>query len=459
MANNIIIIGGGPGGYVAAIRAAQLGTQVTLIEKDSLGGTCINRGCIPTKALLQSADLLESIKHSETFGILVDKISLDFSAVVKRKKAVVERLVDGVTYLMRKNKVNVIRGTATLIDSKTVGILESNDKIKCDNIVIATGSKPSTISIKGNDEPDVIDSDQALTMDQLPKSIVIIGGGVIGLEFAQIMHRMGSKVTIMEIMPHILPAEDTEIARLLESILKKDGIDIFTSATVTGISGVEQNKKVTFTDKEGDNQETTAEKVLVAVGRSPCTDDLGANKLGLAMDKGKIIANEYMETNIPGVYAIGDVVGGLMLAHKAMEEGKCAVENIMGARNKMNYNAIPRCVYTSPELAGVGLTEVSASEKYGDIKVGRCPFIANGKAIIYNKTGGMVKIIAEAKHGEILGAYIIGPQATELIAETVLEIKKKGVFEDIASTIHAHPTLSEAAMEAALDIGGRQISL
>ena len=459
MARSIIIIGGGPGGYVAAIRATQLGAQVTLIEKDTLGGTCLNRGCIPTKALLQSADLLASVRNAATFGISTGKASVDFSAVTKRKEAVVKRLVAGVTSLMRKNKIKVIKGIGTLLDSRTVGILGESDKISADSIIIATGSKPSTIPVKGIDEPGVITSDEALTMEQLPKSVIVIGGGVIGLEFAQIMHRMGSEVTIVEMMPQILPTEDTGIASMLEDILKKDGIEIFTNAAVTGIrSDKQEGKVVSFTADDGSGeQEMIAEKVLLSVGRCPNTDDLGVNNLGLALDNGRLVVNERMETNIPGVYAIGDVVGGLMLAHVAMEEGKCAVENSLGADRKIDYKAVPRCVYTSPEVAGVGLTEAAAKEEYGDIKVGQFPFMASGRALILNETAGMVKIIADAHYGQILGVHILGPQATELIAEAVLGVRMEATFEDIISTIHAHPTLSETVMEAALDVGGRSL--
>lgn len=459
MAKSIVIVGGGPGGYVAAIRAAQLGAQVTLIEKDTLGGTCLNRGCIPTKALLQSADILTEIKNAATFGISAQKVFLDFSIVTKRKEEVVKRLVAGVASLMRKNKINVIKGIGSLIDAKTVGILGESNKISADSIIIATGSTPSTVPIEGVDEPGVITSDDALAMEQLPKSIVIIGGGVIGLEFAQIMHRLGSKVTIVEMMPQILPTEDTEIANTLDNIMKKDGIEIFTNATVTSIRNTEQQMKaVSFTIKDDNKeQERIGENVLLSVGRRSNTDELGVDNIGLALEKGRIVVNERMETNIPSIYAIGDVVGRLMLAHVAMEEGKCAVENSLGANCKIDYRAVPRCVYTSPEVAGVGLTEAEAKEKYGDIKVGQFPFMASGRALILNETAGMVKIIADAHYGQILGVHILGPQATELVAEAALGIKMEATFEDIFSTIHAHPTLSETMMEAALDIGGRRI--
>lgn len=457
VAKNIVIIGGGPGGYVAAIRAAQRGAQVVLIEKEALGGTCLNRGCVPTKALLQSADILTEIRNAATFGISVDGASLDFSAVMKRKDAVVRRLAAGVNSLMRKNKIKVIEGTGTFIDAKTVGISGGSNKINADSIIIATGSEPSTIPVKGIDEPGVITSNEALTLEQLPKSIVIIGGGVIGLEFAQIMRRLGSEVAIVEMMPQILPTEDTEIAAMLQDILEKEGIEIFTSATVTGIRSTEkEGEAVSFTTGDGE-RERIAEKVLLAIGRRPYTDDLGVDRLGLAVDNGRIVVNERMETNIPGIYAIGDVVGGIMLAHVAMDEGRCAVENALGADCRMDYRATPRCVYTSPEVAGVGLTETAAKEEHGSIRVGRFPFTASGRALILNETAGMVKIIADASYGKLLGVQIIGPQATELVAEAVLGIRIEATLEDIASTIHAHPTLSEAVMEAALNAGGKSI--
>lgn len=461
MAKSIVVIGGGPGGYVAAIRAAQLGAQVTLIEKDTLGGTCLNRGCIPTKALLQSVDILASIRHADTFGISVEGASLDFSAVNERKQAVVKRLVAGVGSLMRKNNIQVVEGTGTLVDARTVGIQGKSDDVSADSIIIATGSKPATVPIKGIEEPGVINTDEALELEQLPESIVIIGGGVMGLEFAQIMRGLGSEVTILEMMPQILPTEDTEIANMLADVLKKEGIEILTDAKVIGITGAGQGREVisfTITD-DGPEQDRTAEKVLLTVGRDSCTDDLGVEKLDLAVDNGRIVVNERMETSIPGMYAIGDVVGGFMLAHVAMDEGKCAVENIMGANRSMDYKAVPRCTYTSPEVASVGLTETEARETYGDIRVGRFPFAASGRALILDRTAGMAKIIADPSYGEILGVHIIGPQATELIAEAVLAMRMEATFEDIAATMHAHPTLSEAVMEAALDAGGKAIHI
>jgi len=454
MTKRIIIIGGGPGGYVAAIRGAQLGAQVTLIEKDTLGGTCLNRGCIPTKALLQSADILAEVRNATTFGILAEKVSIDFSMITKRKEAVVKQLVNGVASLMKKNKIEVIKGTGTLIDSRTVEILEKGDRIKADSIIVATGSKPSTVPIKGIDQLGVMTSDEALTMEQFPSSILIIGGGVIGLEFAQIMHRMGSTVTIIEMMPQILPTEDAVIANLLQGIFEEDGIEIFTGATITDIKSAEkEGEVVSFTTRNGERvEERMVQKVLLAAGRRPNSDDLRIDKLGIATDKGNLIVNKRMETNIPGIYAIGDVVGGSMLAHVAMGEGKCAAENIMGGDLEMDYRAVPRCVYTSPEIATVGLTEAEAKKEYGDIRVGKFPFIANGRAMTLNAIKGMVRIIADARYGQILGVQILGSQATELIAEATLAIRLEATFDDIASTMHPHPTLSEVMMEAALNV-------
>lgn len=453
MSKRILIVGGGPGGYVSAIRATQLGAQVTLIEKDSLGGTCLNKGCIPTKALLETADIYKKIKEADTFGIRAEKVSLDYLAASRRKDTIVKQVVSGVNYLMKKNDIKVIKGTATLIDNNTVQMQEDSSKINADNIIIATGSKPSTVPIDGVDSPGVINSDQALIMDTLPKSIIVVGGGVIGLEFAQIFHRMGSIVTVVEMMPQLLPYEDTEVADILEETLNKEGIDTFTSASVSSINHNQDGEVVVFDTKDG-RQERLTEKVLLAVGRRPNADDLGVEKLGLAMDKDKIITDNKMQTNIPGIYAIGDVIGGLMLAHVAMEEGKCAVENIMGQKREMRYQEVPRCVYTSPSLGSVGLTENQAKEKYENVKVGKFPFRANSKAMIMNETSGIVKFIVDASCGEILGAQVLGPHATEVIAEIVIAMKLEATVGDIASTIHAHPTISEAVSEAALDVNG-----
>ncbi len=457
MAKSIIIIGAGVGGYVAAIRAAQLGAQVTLIERDVLGGTCLNRGCIPTKALLQSAEVLSLAKGSKKFGINIEQASLDFPAAMKWKDAAVKRLVDGVGSLMRKNKIKVIKGNATITDPNTVRVAETKEQIKGDNILIATGSKPARVPIKGIDSPGVITSDEALALKELPKSMLIIGGGVVGLEFAQILSRMGTKVTVVEMMPQVLPNEDAEIAGMLEQALKLEGIEVFTGATVTAISGTPQGSKVSFA-KGGAVEERTVEKVLVAVGRAPVTDGLGIEKLGIAAEKGRIVVNERLETSVPGIYAVGDVVGRLMLAHLAMEEGKCAVERIMGLESRVNYGVVPRCVYTTPEVASVGLTEAEAKKRNQNVKVGRFPLVASGRAVTLDATKGVIKYVVDARYGEILGVHILGPQASELISEAVFAMHMESTYQDIAGCIHAHPTLSEAMMEGALAVDGKTIN-
>ena len=381
--NHIAIIGGGPGGYVAAICGAQLGAQVTLIEKDKLGGTCLNRGCIPTKSLLQSASLLKQMESADTFGISAKNISLDFSKVCKRKEYVVQQLLNGLTFLMKKNRIRVVKGCGTIVEPGRLMVTgNENMTIKADQIIIATGSKPALIPIKGIEEEGVINSNEALAMEKLPESIIIIGGGAIGLEFAQIFHGMKTRVAIIEMMPQLLPAEDTETALLIEKILRKEGIDIYKNAEVKSIETDKQGYKTVSFNADNKEKKLAAGKVLIAVGRRPCTENIGLKKLGVSLKKRRIIVNKQMETNIKNIYAIGDVAGDTMLAHKAMAEGKCAVQNLMGIDSKINYRTVPRCIYTSPEVAAVGLTEKEAVEQYGNIRVGKFPFKANGKAKI-----------------------------------------------------------------------------
>jgi dihydrolipoamide dehydrogenase len=457
---NIVIIGGGPGGYVAAIQATRLGALVTLVEKDNLGGTCLNRGCIPTKTLIESAELFKRIQSAGTLGIAVEKATVDFGAINKRKEEVVNRLISGLTSLMVKNKIRVMKGTAVLIDSRTVGIADGGEKIKADNIIIATGSKCSTLPVEGVTGPGVINSDQVLNLEKLPDSLIIIGGGVVGLEFAGIMQGLGVRVTIVEMMPHLLPAADAEITGIIEQTLKKEGIKIFTGARVTGIKKSDGQEAVSFTmASESETHEEKAEKVLISVGRQPDTDGLGSDRVGIALHNKYIAVNERLETNIPGIFAIGDVVGKNMLAHTAMEEGKCAAENILGGNRRVSYDIIPSCLYSSPEIAWAGLTESEARKKYGEVRVGRFPFYASGRALTLNDTTGMVKIIADKRYGQILGVHIIGYNATELIAEAVLAMRMEATIEDLALTVHAYPTLSEAIQEASLDVLGMRIHL
>jgi len=450
----VVVIGGGPGGYPAAIRAAQLGAQVTLIEKEELGGTCINRGCIPTKAILHSANLFHQIKKASNYGIKTEKVELNLLKVMNRKKEVVETLIRGLEGVVKSNGINVVKGTGTFIDSKTVRVVEINKDIEADKIIIATGSETLKIAIKGVEQEGVITSNEAISLEKLPKSIMIIGAGVIGIEFAQIFNRMGSEVTIVEMLPQILPSEDLEMANILESILKNEGIEIFTNTAVTEIGAKEDKKVVCF-----DGKEKIVDLVLVAVGRAPYTEGLGTERIGLKMEKGMIIVNEYLETNVSGLYAVGDVIGNYMLAHVATSEGEHAAQNALGDLTTMDYTAIPRAVYSSPELGSVGLNEKSAKEKYGKVKLGRFPLIANGKALISGDIGGMAKIIAEPQYGEVVGVHILSPHATELIAEGTLGIQMEASIEDFANTIHAHPTVSESVMEAALDVNGFAIHM
>jgi len=456
----VIVIGGGIGGYVAAIRASQLGGQVTLVEKDTLGGTCLNRGCIPTKSLLYSASVLWQMKKAAVFGISVQGASLDFKAASRHKQDVVDELVGGVSILMKKNRITVISGTGSLVGPRKVKVTGDNEmQIETDKIIIATGSEPSPPPIDTVENEGVITSHEALTLQQLPESIIIIGAGVVGLEFAQIFHRMNAKVTVIEMMPQVLPGEDTEVARILEETLRTEGIDIFTNAEVKDVRADDHRQETVSFIANNAKRDLSAEKVLMAVGRRPCTRGLGVEKLGIASQKGGILVNERMEATVPGIYAIGDVVGGVMLAHVAIAEGKCAAQNAMGIESKMNYQAIPRCIYTSPEVAAVGLTETEARTEYDNVKVGRFPFRANGKALVLDEQCGMVKMIAEGRYGQVLGVEIIGPQATEMIAESVLGIQLEATVNDFVSAVHAHPTLSETVVEAALSVEAKPIHI
>lgn len=453
----IVIIGGGVAGYPAAIRASRMGAEVTLIEKDALGGTCLNWGCIPTKALLQAANVVRTLKTAEVFGIRCHGYEVDFGAVMNRKNAVVTRLTRGVGALLKAGKIKVVQGTASFMDSNTLRIAETGDIIRADRILIATGSKPGRIPAEGIDGPDVMDSKQVLSMASLPKSVVVIGGGVIGVEFAHFLAAMGTSVTILELMPGLLPGVDRELASLLEKRTIMSGIEVITGATVKDITHTGTENIVTYT--VGDKTATaTADKIILTVGRKPDFSLLDVDRVGIRHENGAVVVDEHMKTNIPGIYAAGDVVGGVMLAHLASAEGECAVRNALGQASEMSYGAVPSCIYTSPEVASVGLTEEQARQTH-DIRVGRFPFRANGKAVVLNDLEGMVKIISDRTSGKVLGVHIIGPHATDLIAEAVLGIHKKMTAGDFAHTIHPHPTLTEAIMEAAMTLTGGAIHM
>lgn len=442
------IIGGGPGGYVAAIRAAQLGLSVAVIEKDVVGGTCLNRGCIPTKTYLKHTELIKELKRMDEFGIMVDGYSIDWNKMRKRKDGVVKKLTGGIRGLFKKNGVDLIKGTGEALNKNEIKVSgEDEDKIWAENIIIATGSAPVVPNLKGMDLDGVITSREALDLDELPDRIVIIGGGVIGIEMASIYSSLGVEVSIVEILPDILVNFDEEMVKVLKKTLEKDGVKLFTDSKVTEIIS-ENDELIVKVDSEKVDQIST-DKVLAAVGRKPVFT--GLDKLDLEKENGFIKVDSHMQTSIPGVYAIGDVTGGMLLAHEASAEGIAAVKNIKG-EYELRDNLIPNCVYSLPEIASVGMTEKEAEAEGYEVNIGRFPFMASGKAVAAGHEEGFVKVISDKKWDQILGVQIIGPHATDLIAEAAVAIKLESTTEVLANTIHAHPTLSESVKEAAEDV-------
>ncbi len=447
---DIAVLGAGPGGYVAAIRAAQMGMRVLVVEKDGLGGTCLNRGCIPTKAFLSDVKTYHKVKMSPVFQGR-EGLSVDLKKMVTRKNQVVQTMTKGVGLLFQSNGITLVRGRGVLTDSKTIEVTRDGKReiFKTKHIVIATGSKPASIPNVVVDGKSILSSDEILNIQDLPNDILIIGGGVIGVEFATIFNALGSKVTIVEMLPTIISTEDEHIVQGLKGLLERGGIRILTETKVLGASPGRGNVEVTVQDKAGKREKLSAEKVLQAVGRIPNTEEL--EKLKLQMDGRFIKVNDRMETSIDHVYAIGDVIGRVMLAHAASAEGGVAVENVMGETRKIDYHRVPSCIYTFPEVASVGLTERQAQAKGLDIQTGVFPFQYNGKAITIGEAEGFIKIIAEKEFGEILGIHILGEHATDLIGEGVTAMNLDGTIEDFGSVIKGHPTLSEAVTEAALD--------
>ena len=458
---DVVIIGGGPGGYVSAIKAAHLGLKAVLVEKDKLGGVCLNRGCIPTKALVSTAELLNHLQRAGEFGIQVKDYSFDFPAIMKRKDLITRRLSSGVEQLMKANQVRVVRGEGQIIEPGKVEVTDTageKEVIKTKNIIIATGSKVMKLPIPGIDSEGVITSDEALSLSELPSRMLIVGGGVVGIEFAGIFRALGVEVKVVEMLPRILLSIDEEIARRLTQLLKRKGIEILTDCKVKEIKKANQNLEVlvSTTDKE---KKLEAEKVLSAAGRVPELGNIDVQRLGIELDGKAIKVDEKMRTNIPGIYAVGDVVGKIMLAHVASREGIVAVENISGKEVLMDYKVVPNCVFSMPEVASVGLTEEEARKENNNIKVSKFPFMANGKALGMGETEGMVKIIADADTSELLGFHILGAHASDLIAEGTLALSMETTAEEIVNTIHAHPTLAEAIAEAAEGIVGKPIHL
>jgi dihydrolipoamide dehydrogenase len=440
---DVFVIGGGPGGYVAAIRAAQLGLKTALAERDAVGGVCLNRGCIPTKTFLRSLEALAGVKDAGKFGVAgvdASKATLDMKAVLKRKEAIVGELVSGVTGLLKKNGVEVINGEAEIADS---GRVKAGGKTcTAGNIIIATGSEAKSLPEGIIKRKKVLTSDSILDIDRIPRDVVIIGGGVIGVEFAYFLSGAGANVTIVEFMDRILPPVDDEIAALVAGSLEASGVTIHTGAKVTGIN----EKNVEF-EKDGRTERVSAGEVLMAVGRAPALPgELG--RLGVKVDGGAIVTDARMRTSVEGVYAVGDVNGRFMLAHTASMEGITAAENIAGVDRLMSYDAIPSAVYISPEAASVGLTEKQAREMHGDVKVGKFPILATGTSKVEGVSTGLVKVITGAEYGEILGVHLYCPHATEMIAEAVAAMNAEATDEEIAASVHPHPTVSESIMEA-----------
>lgn len=451
----LAIIGGGPGGYVAAITAARLGREVILIDRGPLGGTCLNEGCIPTKALLESADVYEKIKAANEFGIDLPQEGavIRWQGVQKRKTAIVQKLLGGITYLMNKNRIKVLNGKASFLSERDI-LVEGEGKrevVKADQAIIASGSAPAELPFAPFDGKWIIHSGDAMALSSIPDSIFIIGGGIIGCEFASIFSRMGAKVVIAEKAGQILPEEDPDIAAFLRSKLEQSGVDVMTSVSVERLDHIQKKAFL------NNGVEIGADVCLIAIGRKPRVSDLNLDHIGIQYDSRGIYVNQHMQTNLPHIYACGDVTGGVQLAHAAFHEGKIAASHASGKDVQASGEIIPRCIYTSPEIAGVGLNEKKARERYGDIRVGEFSFSANGKALILHEPVGKVKIITEPEYNEIVGVSIIGPNATELIGQASIMMHAEMTADAMENLIAAHPTLSETIHEALLQTTGQAV--
>lgn len=453
----VLVIGGGPGGYVAAIRAAQLGAKVTLAERAEIGGTCLNRGCMPTKALLHSSEVYELATNSADIGIIGRDVAVDWPRVQATRQSVSDKLTGGVRALMRANKVTVAEGEAKFTGPKTVKV--GDKTLNPDKIIIAVGSKPVMPPIPGLKEcPACIDSTACLKLDHIPESLVVIGGGVIGVELGSVYRRFGSKVSVLELQDRILPQMDGELAELAAAQLVAEGMDLRTGAKVTRVDTT-TNGAAVHAEIGGKDTVFEAEKVLVCVGRSPNLEGLGLDKAGIAVEGGFIKVDKRLETSVPGVFAVGDCSGRLMLAHAAMAMGEAAAENAMGGEAGFNEDMSPACAYVGPEIAGVGYTEERAKELGIEYIVGRFPTSANGRSLVSGCTGGLIKVLAGPKFGEILGVHILAPSATELIEEAALAIRLEATLDELTDTIHCHPTVAEALREAALAAQKRAIHI
>ncbi|MBV9124552.1 MAG: dihydrolipoyl dehydrogenase [Planctomycetes bacterium] len=460
---DLIVIGAGPGGYVAAIRAAQLGLKTACVEKRaSLGGTCLNIGCIPSKALLDSSEIFLTVKsHLGRHGIEAGDVHLDLKRMMDRKDKVVKGLTDGVAYLFKKNKITAVPGSARLAGTGKVSV-KNGDKpagtLEAKNILLATGSEPATLPSLPLDGKNIVTSTEALSFDKVPGHLIVIGGGYIGLEMGSVWSRLGAKVTVLEFLPRIVPAADVEMSTQLQKVLTKQGLKFHLDTKVVGAS-TKGDQVIVNAESKGENVVFQGDKVLVAVGRRPYTAGLGLEEAGVAVEgkSGRVLVNQNFQTSVAGVYAIGDLIAGPMLAHKAEDEGIACAEILAGKKGHVNYDTIPGVVYTWPELATVGLTEEQVKEQGREYRVGKFPFAGNGRARCMDESEGLVKILADAKTDRLLGVHILGPRASDMIAEAVLAMEFVGSAEDIARTCHAHPTLSEAVREAALAVENRAI--
>lgn len=460
---DIIVIGSGPGGYVTAIRAAQLGFKTAIVEKENLGGICLNWGCIPTKALLKSAHVFHYLKHADEFGL--DKIenpTFDFSKIVQRSRGVAQKMSGGIQFLMKKNKIDVIMGTAKVKPGKKIDVTDAEGKTaeySANHIIIATGARSRELPNLPQDGKKVIGYRQALTLPEQPKSMIVVGSGAIGVEFADFYNTMGTKVTIVEFMPNIVPVEDEEISKHLEKSLKKSGIEIMTNASVESVDTSGNGVKANVKTKDG-NITLEADILLSAVGITANVEGQGFEEVGIQTEKGRVLVNEWYETSVPGYYAIGDIIPTQALAHVASAEGITCVEKIKGLHvEPINYGNIPGCTYCSPEIASVGLTEKQAKEKGYDIKVGKFPLSASGKATANGNTDGFIKVIFDAKYGEWLGCHMIGEGVTDMIAEAVVARNLETTGHEIIKSVHPHPTVSEAVMEAVAAAYGEVIHI
>jgi dihydrolipoamide dehydrogenase len=459
---DLIVIGSGPGGYVAAIRASQLGLKTAIIERESLGGICLNWGCIPTKALLKSAQVFQYINHASDYGIKVQGGEADFGAVVKRSRGVADGMSKGIQFLMKKNKIDVIMGTAKIKKGGKIDVKAADGSAKeytAKHTILATGARSRELPNLKQDGKKIIGYRQAMNLPEQPKSLIVVGSGAIGIEFAYFYNAMGTKVTVVEFMDRIVPVEDEEISKQLERSLKKAGINILTSANVESVDTSGTGCKAQVKTAKG-TETLEADIVLSAVGITPNIENIGLEETGVKTEKGRVLVDDFYKTNVEGVYAIGDIVKGQALAHVASAEGIICVEKIAGHHPEpLNYNNIPGCTYCSPEVASVGYTEKAAKEAGYEVKVGKFPFSASGKASAAGTKDGFVKVIFDAKYGEFLGAHLIGANVTEMIAEVVVARKLETTGMDIVKTVHPHPTMSEAIMEAAADAYGEVIHL